>query len=45
MALEISPESFGMLADRACRAASEYLAGLDGGILSGGVRQCDGGGD
>ena len=30
MPLELSPEDFGLLADRVCRAASEYLAGLDG---------------
>src|SRR5260370_26889335 len=30
MALEISPENFGLLADRVCRAAGDYLAGLDG---------------
>ena len=30
MPLELSPEDFGLLADRVCRAASEYLANLDG---------------
>lgn len=30
MALEISPDNFGLLADRVCRAASDYLADLDG---------------
>jgi aromatic-L-amino-acid decarboxylase len=30
MPLELSSDEFEMLADRACRAASEYLAGLDG---------------
>jgi aromatic-L-amino-acid/L-tryptophan decarboxylase len=30
MPLELSPEDFDLLADRVCRAASEYLAGLDG---------------
>ena len=30
MPLELSPESFDVLADRVCRAASGYLAGLDG---------------
>ena len=29
MPLELPPGDFDMLADRACRAASEYLAGLD----------------
>src|SRR5487761_1118741 len=30
MPLELPPEDFSLLADRVCRAASEYLAGLDG---------------
>jgi aromatic-L-amino-acid/L-tryptophan decarboxylase len=30
MPLELSPEDFGLLAERVCRAASAYLAGLDG---------------
>src|SRR5260370_4653111 len=30
MPLELPPEDFDLLADRVCRAASEYLAGLDG---------------
>ena len=30
MPLELSPEDFALLADRVCRAASEYLANLDG---------------
>ncbi len=30
MPLELSPEDFSLLADRVCRAASEYLASLDG---------------
>jgi glutamate/tyrosine decarboxylase-like PLP-dependent enzyme len=30
MPLELSPEEFYLLADRVCRAAGEYLAGLDG---------------
>src|SRR5512140_1853765 len=30
MPLELSPEDFGLLAGRVCRAAGEYLAGLDG---------------
>lgn len=30
MPLELSPEEFDLLADRVCRAAGEYLAGLDG---------------
>lgn len=30
MPLELSAEDFGLLADRVCRAASGYLAGLDG---------------
>ena len=30
MPLELSPEDFDLLAERACRAASDYLAGLDG---------------
>ncbi len=30
MPLELSPEEFGLLADRVCRAAGEYLASLDG---------------
>ncbi|HEX9529042.1 MAG TPA: pyridoxal-dependent decarboxylase [Streptosporangiaceae bacterium] len=29
MPLELSPGDFGILADRVCRAASDYLAGLD----------------
>src|SRR6266567_2963519 len=29
MPLELSPEDFALLADRVCRAASEYLADLD----------------
>jgi aromatic-L-amino-acid decarboxylase len=30
MPLELSPEDFELLADRVCRAASDYLTGLDG---------------
>ena len=30
MPLELSPEDFDLLVDRVCRAAGEYLAGLDG---------------
>ena len=30
MPLELSPEEFGLLADRVSRAAGDYLAGLDG---------------
>jgi len=30
MPLELTPEDFDILADRVCRAASDYLAGLDG---------------
>ena len=29
MPLELSPEDFDLLAERVCRAASEYFAGLD----------------
>ena len=29
MPLELSPEDFDLLAERVCRTASEYLAGLD----------------